>query len=163
MPGQILWVCKLLPMQQAPPLHSINVTSRERSGQYAQYKWMRAGYIALSAVAFIQTRKNSQFCICVRWNVKKVVQSFQCYKIWILHPRKCIIRFITCFNVRSADWMMTKSEIGRHLGRHLEFLKTLKGDSWGLLVCWYGRSSESFLKISACYKFVPGGNLMLLD
>jgi len=31
---------------------------------------------------------------------------------------------------------MIKYEIGGHLGRHLEFLKMLKADSWGLLVCY---------------------------
>ena len=39
---------------------------------------------------------------------------------------------------------MTNSEIGGHLGRHLEFLKRLRVDSWGLLAYAVG---DSFLNI----------------
>ena len=50
---------------------------------------------------------------------------------------------------------MTNSEIGGHLGRHIEFIKRLRVDSCGLLECCRGSFSEHFLKFSACNEFVP--------
>ena len=51
---------------------------------------------------------------------------------------------------------MTKCEIGGYLGHHLEFIKRLRVDSWGLLAICSGSFSEYFLKFSACYEFEPG-------
>ena len=59
----------------------------------------------------------------------------------------------------SQAWNMTKMPNGGRLG----FLKTLQGDSRGLLVCYSWHFSEHILKVSACYYFVPGITLMLLD
>ena len=52
----------------------------------------------------------------------------------------------------SQAWNMTKMRNGGHL----EFLKSLQGDSRGLLVCYSWHFSEHILKVSACYYFVPG-------
>ena len=41
-----------------------------------------------------------------------------------------------CMMILAQD--MTKCEIGSHLGRHLEFIKRSRVDSWGLLVCCRG-------------------------
>ena len=55
---------------------------------------------------------------------------------------------------------MTKCKISGHLGRHLEFIKRPRVDSWGRLLCC--RGSENHLKCSACYEFVQVRNLILL-
>ena len=52
----------------------------------------------------------------------------------------------------SHAWNMIKMRNGGHL----EFLKTLQGDSRGLLVCYSWHFSEHILKVSVCYYFVPG-------
>ena len=47
---------------------------------------------------------------------------------------------------------MEKRSFDCHLGRHLEFLRELQGDLWGLLVCYSRHIPRPILKKSACWK-----------
>ena len=61
------------------------------------------------------------------------VLKYCCYRI--PRPQKPIFRLNNDILMMIWAQDMTKCEIDGHLGRHLEFLKRPRVDSWGLLVC----------------------------
>ena len=67
--------------------------------------------------------------------IKNIIFVLKYCSYRIPRPKKHIFRLINNILMMIWDQYMTKSEIGGHLGRHLEFIKRPRVDSWGLLVC----------------------------